>query len=81
MSTHEKLVQDSTSKNGCEKPSPESDRWKHRRKLAYLSFCGLVAGMSSGIYIESESIINTSIAGFVAIIGAYVGFATWGDKK
>lgn len=60
------------------------DRWVHRRRMAYSS---LVAGlMFPALILLSDSEQLGVIAGpfyiFVgAVVGAYLGFATWDDNN
>jgi hypothetical protein len=60
------------------------DRWKHRRRMAYAS---MVAGLAFPmLLLVTESDQLGAIAGpfyvFVgAVVGAYLGFATWDDKN
>lgn len=64
-------------------PDPKT-RWKNMRRMAWTA---LVAGLiyPAGVYIAGgEHLVN--IAGpfylFVgAVVGAYMGFSTWGDKE
>jgi hypothetical protein len=61
-----------------------TDRWKHRRRMAYAS---MVAGLAFPmLLLVTESDQLGAIAGpfyvFVgAVVGAYLGFATWDDKN
>lgn len=60
------------------------DRWLHRRRMAYAS---LVGGLLFPLLVLATSSDQLgAIAGafyvFVgAVVGAYVGFATWDDKN
>lgn len=75
-------------------PNP-SVRWSNRRRMAYISITCLVCillwvvGLGTYSVITGKTlaevahittILSTLAVGFVSIIGAYVGFATWGDK-
>lgn len=62
----------------------EVDRWKNRRKMAWIS---MLAGIGFPLLLlVTESPQLGAIAGpfyiFVgAVVGAYIGFATWDDKN
>jgi hypothetical protein len=75
-------------------PDP-SIRWGNRRRMAYISIIALIAmliwtmGVGTYAIVVGKSlaevthiitILSTLAVGFVSIVGAYVGFATWGDK-
>lgn len=62
----------------------EPDRWKNRRKMAWLS---LIAGLSYPLLVlRTDSVQLGAIAmpfyTFVSmVLAAYFGFATWDDKN
>lgn len=76
-------------------PNPKA-RWANRRRMAYISLICLISmlvwGMGVGTYAvifgktlselsQLGMILSTLAVGFTSIIGAYVGFSTWDDKK
>jgi len=62
----------------------EVDRWKNRRKMAWIS---MLAGIGFPLLLlVTESPQLGAIAGpfyvFIgAVVGAYIGFVTWDDKN
>lgn len=64
-------------------------RWKHRRVMSYISLLSIIlitltiivlaATENSGDLSDFNSVILTSIGGFVAVIGAYMGLSTMDD--
>jgi len=62
----------------------EVDRWKNRRKMAWIS---MIAGLLFPLLLlATDSPQLGLIAGpfyiFIgAVVGAYIGFATWDDKN
>lgn len=60
----------------------EKDRWKNRRRMAWLS---LIAGLSFPVlllFTESAQLgaVAGAFYGFAgAVVAAYIGFATWDD--
>lgn len=60
------------------------DRWKNRRRMAWLS---LLAGLLFPLlllYTESDQLgaVSGSFYAFVgAVVGAYIGFSTYDDVK
>lgn len=75
-------------KNSCSKSYKIiSDRWRHRRSLAYMSFFSIliVTFLCLFILVESRLVVLEPIVGWFyivmgSIIGAYVGFTTLDDK-
>ena len=62
----------------------EVDRWKNRRKMAWLSmFAGLLFPLLIlGTDDPNLGAIAVPFYMFVsAVVGAYIGFATWDDKN
>lgn len=64
-----------------------ANRWKHRRRMAYLSLCSIMFVtffLMFGISVEKikalENIISWYYITMASIIGAYLGFATLDDK-
>ena len=61
----------------------DKDRWKNRRRMAWLA---LLAGLAfPGLLLYTDSAQLGAIAApfytFVgAVVAAYIGFATWDDK-
>lgn len=65
-------------------PNPAT-RWKNRRRMAWTSLFSLI-GFGCGAMINDlsnaqSSVVVAVVYGCTAIIGAYVGFATWDDKR
>lgn len=60
------------------------DRWKNRRRMAWLA---LLAGLSFPLlllYTESDQLGSVAGAFYVfvsSVVGAYIGFATWDDNN
>lgn len=71
----------------CEDPTSPS-RWKHRRRMAYLSLLSIIAvtAILLGPWVPVERVEKLSdlISWFyfslASIVGAYMGFATWAAK-
>ena len=66
-------------------PSPDpKTKWKNMRRMAWIS---LLVGLGFPLLIlVTESTVVGAIAGpfylFIgAVVGAYMGFSTWGDKQ
>jgi hypothetical protein len=61
---------------------PDTDRWKNRRKMAWLSMLGGLAFPLLILATESATLgqIALPFYGFVgAVVAAYIGFATYDD--
>ncbi len=60
------------------------DRWKHRRRMAYMSMmAGLMYPLLLLFYTESPQLGAVAMPFYMfvgAVVGAYVGFATFDDK-
>jgi polyferredoxin len=64
-------------------------RWKHRRRLAYLAMSSMIAVTTVVLTpLVAETRVQTAsdalswfYFAMASIVGAYVGFATWADKK
>lgn len=64
-------------------------RWKHRRRMAYLSLWAMLVATAWCLtpwIAESRIAVLTDALGWfyfamASIVGAYVGFATWAEKK
>jgi hypothetical protein len=59
------------------------DRWKHRRAMAWIAF--LVGCTYPLLVLFTESLALGDVAAslyvfLAAVVGAYIGFATWDDK-
>lgn len=60
-------------------PDP-SIRWRHRRRMAYMSMIGLL--LYPVLFVITENVALAEIAWPVmvtlgGVVGAYVGFSTW----
>jgi len=61
---------------------PDTDRWRNRRKMAWLSMLGGLAFPLLILTTESATLgqIALPFYGFVgAVVAAYIGFATYDD--
>ncbi len=61
----------------------EKDRWKNRRRMAWLSLLAGLAFPLLLLYTDSAQLgaIAAPFYTFVgAVVAAYIGFATWDDK-
>lgn len=60
------------------------DRWKHRRSMAWGAFvCGMAFPFLV-LFTESDQLGDIAASFYVfvaAVVGAYIGFATWDDKN
>jgi hypothetical protein len=61
-----------------------TDRWKNRRRMAWLAMIGGLSFPLLVLFTSSEQV--SALAGafytFVGmVVGAYVGFATWDDAN
>jgi hypothetical protein len=59
------------------------DRWKNRRAMAWASLCAGLAYPLLVLFTESDQLGAIAAAFYVfvsAVVGAYIGFATWDDK-
>lgn len=62
-------------------------KWKHRRRLAYISLIFsmvmvilvmiVAVSGSAGELSEFNSVLIIAISGFISLVGAYMGLATW----
>ncbi len=62
----------------------EKDRWKHRRRMAWLSLLAGLAFPLLLLYTDSAQlgVVAAPFYTFAgAVVVAYVGFATWDDKS
>ena len=60
-----------------------ADRWKNRRAMAWASLCAGLAYPLLVLFTESDQLGAIAAAFYVfvsAVVGAYIGFATWDDK-
>lgn len=60
------------------------DRWLHRRRMAYASLIGGLLFPLLVLWTSSDQLGAIAGAFYVfvgAVVGAYVGFATWDDKN
>jgi len=61
-----------------------TDRWKNRRRMAWLAMAGGLAFPLLVLFTASEQVSGIAAAFYTfvgAVVGAYVGFATWDDKN
>lgn len=61
-----------------------NDRWKNRRRLAYMSFASIVfmviyAMIDPKTVSDVGTVVNTFLAGMFGVLLAYTGTATWDD--
>ena len=59
------------------------DRWKNRRAMAWASLCAGLAYPLLVLFTQSDQLGAIAAAFYVfvsAVIGSYIGFATWDDK-
>lgn len=62
----------------------EYDRWKNRRRMAWICMIAAIAYPVLVLFTESRELgeIATPFYMFVsAVVGAYIGFATWEDNS
>ena len=60
------------------------DRWTHRRRMAYASLIAALLFPILTVFTASEQLGAISGAFYLfvsAVVGSYVGFATWDDKN
>lgn len=63
-------------------PPDPSRHWRNRRRMAWLSLLAGLAFPALAIVQPAVSDIAGPFYLFVAaVVGAYIGFATWGDKR
>ncbi len=58
------------------------DRWKNRRRMTWIAFIGAMLFPLLVLFTKSDQLgaIATSFYVFVsAVVGSYMGFATWDD--
>lgn len=65
-------------------PGFERDRWRNRRRMAWLAMWASI-GYPVLLIAQADGVALAQIAGpfylFTgAVVGAYIGFATWEDK-
>ena len=59
-----------------------SDRWKNRRRMAWLAMIGGLAFPLLVLFTSSDQVSALAAAFYTfvgMVVGAYVGFATWDD--
>jgi len=62
----------------------EKDRWKNRRRMAWASLIGGLAFPLLILGTDSNQLGEIAMAFYIfvgAVVGAYVGFATYDDKN
>lgn len=67
----------------------ENRRWKHRRRMAYSALVSIFIVIYISLYGDVSDvrlktvaeILTMFIMSMTAVVGAYVGFSTWGNKK
>lgn len=66
-------------------PNPDPvTKWKNMRRMAWIS---LIAGLlyPVGVYFTESTQLGTIATPFylfvASVVGAYMGFSTWGDKR
>lgn len=60
-------------------PDPKI-RWQHRRRMAYAALAGLIAYPALFLFADSTHLASVAwpvMSTLGAVVGAYVGFATW----
>lgn len=67
-----------------EHPDPAT-KWKNMRRMAWSALVvGLVYPVSVYFVEDGKSIVDMAMPFYLfvgAVVGAYMGFSTWGDKK
>lgn len=58
----------------------ENRRWTNRRRMAWLSFWTMVVLTVSAVWFD-RPVIEAAFYAFASIVGAYMGLATWYEKK
>jgi hypothetical protein len=61
-----------------------ADRWKNRRAMAWASLCAGLAYPLLVLFTESDQLGAIAAAFYVfvsAVVGAYIGFASWDDRN
>ena len=65
-------------------PDPKL-KWQNMRRMAWLSLIvGLVYPISLYFIEDGKSIVDIAMPFYLfvgSVVGAYMGFSTWGDKK
>ena len=58
-----------------------NDGWKHRRRMAYIALIGGILFPILATYNKELSNISMAFYTFIsAVVGGYIGFATYDDK-
>lgn len=63
-------------------PNPER-RWQNMRRMAWISLSSSLVYPFLALFPEGERLVSMSAAFYMftgAVVGAYMGFSTWGDK-
>lgn len=65
-------------------PDPKT-KWKNMRRMAWLALLmGLAYPVLLAMGISGETLVGIAPSFYMfvsAVVGAYMGFSTWGDKK
>jgi hypothetical protein len=62
----------------------EKDRWKNRRRMAWLALLAGLAFPLLLLYTESDQLGSVAGAFYVfvsAVVASYIGWASWDDKN
>jgi hypothetical protein len=63
-------------------PDPKK-HWQNRRRMAWIALAGAMLYPMLVLFTDNESIAGIAPHYYLfagAVVGAYIGFATWGDK-
>lgn len=64
--------------------APDPNRhWRNRRRMAWLALFGALLYPALVLVSESDQLAGIAPHYYLfaaAVVGAYIGFATWGDK-
>ena len=61
-----------------------TDKWKNRRKMAWISFIAAVSFPLLVLFTESDQLGDIAMAFYTfcsSVVGLYIGFVTWDDKN
>lgn len=65
--------------------APDSNRhWRNRRRMAWIALLGGMAYPALVLVTDNDAIAGIAPHYYLfagAVVGAYIGFATWGDKR
>lgn len=58
----------------------EKRKWKNRRYMAWISMWCML-GMAGATVLFDKQFIEAAFYAFASVVGAYMGFTTWYEKK